>query len=148
MVTPSAAARRTRRAALVLAGGNALGAYTAGTYEAMQAHGFERDLISGCSISAVMGAIIAGNPPDLRVGKLREFCAQAAFGSSSWVPTGAPSRRIAKILGFLRASVDERSRPGMADMERALTRLRSGDYDASSAGCTFYDTRVTALPAG
>ena len=60
----------------------------------------------------------------------------------------APHEVAAKTLEFSRASVDERWRAGMADMERAVTRLQSSDYDASSAACMFYDTRVTASPAG
>jgi len=59
--------------ALVLQGGGALGAYQAGVYQAMHEAGLEPDWISGVSIGAINGAIIAGNPPDQRVAKLREF---------------------------------------------------------------------------
>jgi len=61
------------RIALVLQGGGALGAYQAGVYEALQEARLEPDWISGVSIGAINGTIIAGNPPALRVQKLRTF---------------------------------------------------------------------------
>lgn len=59
--------------ALVLQGGGALGAYQAGTYQALAEAGFEPDWVSGISIGAINSAIIAGNAPDDRVDRLREF---------------------------------------------------------------------------
>jgi NTE family protein len=61
------------RIALVLGGGNALGAYHAGLYEALHEAGVEPDWIVGTSIGAVTGAIIAGNPPEDRLEKLRQL---------------------------------------------------------------------------
>ena len=61
------------RIALVLQGGGALGAYQAGVYQALQEAGLEPDWISGVSIGAINGTIIAGNPPELRLQKLRTF---------------------------------------------------------------------------
>ena len=61
------------RIALVLQGGGALGAYQAGVYQALQEAGLEPDWISGVSIGAINGTIIAGNPPELRVQRLRTF---------------------------------------------------------------------------
>lgn len=58
---------------LVLQGGGALGAFQAGVYEAMIDLGIELDWVAGISIGAVNAAIIAGNPRDQAVGKLREF---------------------------------------------------------------------------
>ena len=58
---------------LVLQGGGALGAYQAGVYEAMDAHGLRPDWVAGVSIGAINAAIIAGNPPERRVARLREF---------------------------------------------------------------------------
>jgi NTE family protein len=68
--------------ALALAGGNALGAYGAGAYEAMHARGYLPDVISGASIGAINGAIIAGNAPNARNEKLHEFWNQAGMGSA------------------------------------------------------------------
>ena len=59
--------------ALVLQGGGALGAYQVGVYEALQEAGLEPDWISGVSIGAINSAIIAGNPPALRMERLRAF---------------------------------------------------------------------------
>lgn len=58
---------------LVLQGGGALGAYQVGVYEALHDAGIEPDWIIGTSIGAVNGAIIAGNPPQRRVERLRAF---------------------------------------------------------------------------
>jgi NTE family protein len=61
------------RVALVLQGGGALGAYQAGVYQALQEVGLEPDWVSGVSIGAINGTIIAGNPPALRLQRLRTF---------------------------------------------------------------------------
>lgn len=63
--------------ALVLGGGNALGAYLAGAYEVLHEHGPQPDWIVGASIGAVTGAIIAGNAPEDRLPRLRQFWAEA-----------------------------------------------------------------------
>ena len=70
------AARRnetSERNVLVLQGGGALGAYQAGVYEALAAAGLAPDWISGVSIGAINAALIAGNPPERRVERLRSF---------------------------------------------------------------------------
>lgn len=64
---------RCARVALILQGGGALGAYQAGVYEALHDAGIEPDCVTGVSIGAVNGAIIAGNTPEHRVEKLRGF---------------------------------------------------------------------------
>jgi NTE family protein len=58
---------------LVLQGGGALGAYQAGVYQAMHEAGLEPDWVIGTSIGAINAAIIAGNEPDKRIVRLREF---------------------------------------------------------------------------
>ncbi len=58
---------------LVLQGGGALGAYQAGVYEALDAHGIAPDWVAGVSIGAINAAIIAGNPRGQRVARLKEF---------------------------------------------------------------------------
>jgi NTE family protein len=58
---------------LVLQGGGALGAYQGGAYEALAAAGIEPEWVAGISIGAINSAIIAGNPPERRVQRLREF---------------------------------------------------------------------------
>jgi NTE family protein len=58
---------------LVLQGGGALGAYQAGVYEGLAEAGIVPDWIAGVSIGAINAALIAGNPPERRVERLREF---------------------------------------------------------------------------
>jgi len=77
--TSDASRRRAKPAAgvetcaLVLQGGGALGSYQAGVYEQMDAHGLRPSWVAGVSIGAVNAAIIAGNPPERRLARLREF---------------------------------------------------------------------------
>jgi NTE family protein len=59
--------------ALVLQGGGALGAYQAGVYEALAKAGVHPNWIAGISIGAINSAIIAGNPFEHRVARLRAF---------------------------------------------------------------------------
>jgi NTE family protein len=59
--------------ALVLQGGGALGSYQAGVYQALAEANIHPDWVSGISIGAVNSALIAGNAPEKRVEKLREF---------------------------------------------------------------------------
>jgi NTE family protein len=58
---------------LVLQGGGALGSYQAGAFQALSHQGFEPDWIAGISIGAINAAIIAGNPLERRVARLKEF---------------------------------------------------------------------------
>src|SRR6202795_4759376 len=63
----------TAQRALVLQGGGALWSYQAGAYHALCHFDFEPDWVAGISIGAVNAAIIAGNPREKRVGRLKEF---------------------------------------------------------------------------
>jgi NTE family protein len=58
---------------LVLQGGGALGSYQAGAYQALCHFDFEPEWIAGISIGAINAAIIAGNPREKRVARLKEF---------------------------------------------------------------------------
>lgn len=58
---------------LVLQGGGALGAYQAGVYQALVEGGIELDWVIGTSIGAINAALIAGNEPQDRLPRLREF---------------------------------------------------------------------------
>jgi NTE family protein len=58
---------------LVLQGGGALGAYQGGVYEALHEAKVEPDWIIGTSIGAINACIIAGNPIEHRLDRLREF---------------------------------------------------------------------------
>jgi NTE family protein len=61
------------RVVLVLQGGGALGAYQAGVFQAMHEHGLAPDWIVGTSIGAINAAILAGNPHETRLARLKEF---------------------------------------------------------------------------
>ena len=58
---------------LLLQGGGALGAYHAGVYEGLAEAGHTPTWIAGVSIGAITAALIAGNPPERRVERLRSF---------------------------------------------------------------------------
>jgi NTE family protein len=73
------------RIALLLQGGGALGSYQAGVYQALAETGLHPDWIAGISIGAVNAALIAGNPPERRVDRLREF-----WEAVSTPPLGVP----------------------------------------------------------
>ena len=64
---------------MVLQGGGALGAYQAGVYEALSEAGIYPNWIAGISIGAINAAIIAGNAPNDRVDRLREFWTQVTY---------------------------------------------------------------------
>jgi NTE family protein len=67
---------KPRRDILVFQGGGALGAYQAGVFEAMQETGRQPDWVAGTSIGAINAALIAGNPPERRLERVREFWAR------------------------------------------------------------------------
>jgi NTE family protein len=69
----SSASRPFERVALLLQGGGALGAYQGGVYQALSEANVLPTWIAGISIGAVNSAIIAGNAPEARVARLREF---------------------------------------------------------------------------
>jgi len=58
---------------LVLQGGGALGSYQAGVYQALHEAAIEPDWIIGTSIGAINASLIAGNEPEHRFARLREF---------------------------------------------------------------------------
>lgn len=71
--------------ALLLQGGGALGAYQAGVYQALSEANIEPTWVAGISIGAINSAIIAGNAPADRIGRLREFWEGASDGPKGWV---------------------------------------------------------------
>jgi NTE family protein len=58
---------------LLLQGGGALGSYQAGVYQALAEADLHPNWVAGISIGAINSAIIAGNAPEQRVNRLREF---------------------------------------------------------------------------
>ena len=91
------------RVALVLQGGGALGAYQAGVYEALHHAGLEPDWLTGVSIGAINAAIIAGNPRERRLDRLREFWAhRVSIGAiNAAIIAGNPrERRLDRLREF------------------------------------------------
>jgi NTE family protein len=78
MVTSSVSGRKTD-IALVLGGGNALGAYLAGAYEQLDERNIRPDWIIGASIGAITGAILVGNAPERRMERLARLWDEATL---------------------------------------------------------------------
>ncbi|MFC3126915.1 patatin-like phospholipase family protein [Pseudoroseomonas globiformis] len=78
--------------ALALSGGIALGAYEAGACAALQDAGQEPRWIAGASVGAITAALIAGNPPERRAARLKEFWQAATHEPLPLAPLwfGAP----------------------------------------------------------
>ncbi|HTK35227.1 MAG TPA: patatin-like phospholipase family protein [Caulobacteraceae bacterium] len=76
----SKSVRKPEEFVLVLQGGGALGSYQAGVFEALAAGGLAPDWVAGISIGAINAALIAGNPPERRVERLRGFWERATSG--------------------------------------------------------------------
>ncbi|MEO8152551.1 MAG: patatin-like phospholipase family protein [Rhizobacter sp.] len=108
--TPSASAPSARRPAsqadedciLVLQGGGALGAYQAGVFESLSKVYHEPTWVAGISIGAINAALIAGNAPNMRVARLREFW--DLLSSSVPMPTLPASAGARETLNELSAS--------------------------------------------
>ncbi len=88
-------AERDECRVLVLQGGGALGAYQAGIAEAMQEAALSPEWVAGISIGAINAALIAGNPPERRVERLRAFWDKVSSGItvSPWLP-GEQAREV------------------------------------------------------
>jgi NTE family protein len=83
---------RFERIALLLQGGGALGSYQAGVYEALAEANLHPDWVAGISIGAINAALIAGNPAEKRVERLRDF-----WETVSQSPFGVPYLRSLKF---------------------------------------------------
>jgi NTE family protein len=102
---------------LLLQGGGALGAYHGGVYEGIAEVGFAPDWVVGISIGAINAALIAGNPPERRTERLREFWDRVSAQAPFVLPVGmdfarpmmnrmaAASAMLFGIPGFFRPRV-------------------------------------------
>jgi NTE family protein len=128
--------RRHQNTVLVLQGGGALGAYQAGAYEGLAEAGILPDWVAGVSIGSINAALIAGNPPERRVERLRAFWDQL----SSWSPFVLPA-----ALDSMRPTLNRMSSataamfgvPGFFS-PRVPPPFLSGD--GSPGALSFYDT--------
>jgi NTE family protein len=145
--------RKTRRAhsrppfdciALLLQGGGALGAYQAGVYEALAEAKLHPDWVAGISIGAINSALIAGNSPEARVDRLRQFWEGITadpwweWADRTTVPVlrGDDARRLLNQLSAARAAAF--GAPGFFAPRFPPTWCQpSGSVEATS----YYDTR-------
>ncbi len=146
-----------RGPALVLSGGNALGAYHAGAWRALDAAGISPGWIVGTSIGAVMAVIIAGNPPERRSDAVAAFWERASVPDAGAAMLPAPLRApiqygqalLSRVFGrvplfTLRAPDMSGSepRPGMFDVTPMRTLLSElVDFDRVNGG----DIRVSVV---
>ena len=130
--------------ALLLQGGGALGAYQGGVYEALAEADIHPYWIAGISIGAINGAIIAGNPPNARVDRLREFWTQVT-SSVPWHWSGnpfidlGPSDDARNLLNQMSANVAAAfGATGFFSARPLVPWLQPGGTLASTS---FYDTK-------
>lgn len=81
---PARSASYDKNVALVLQGGGALGSYQAGVYEALAASEYRPDWVAGISIGAINAALIAGNTPETRIARLRDFWEEITAPTALW----------------------------------------------------------------
>ncbi|WP_377296016.1 DUF3734 domain-containing protein [Rhizobium sp. SGZ-381] len=90
---------------LVFQGGGALGAYQAGTFEALHKQGIKPDWLAGISIGAINSAIIAGSPEERRVDNLRQFWEMVSSGLDFGPVVQDDARRLLKDWSVLAGAV-------------------------------------------
>jgi NTE family protein len=109
--------------ALLLQGGGALGAYQGGVYEALAEADIHPNWIAGISIGAINAAIIAGNSPNSRVDRLREFWTQVTSNG----PWDWPANPLAEVA--------------RSDHTRNLLNQMSANLAAAFGAAGFFSTR-------
>ena len=120
---------------LVLQGGGALGAYQAGVYDVMAGAGLEPDWIAGISIGAINAGLIAGNTPENRVPRLRQFWDTVSSELMAVAPSDdGPARRWFNELAA--NTVAMMGTPGFFRPRNPFFTQPSGVMDAVS----MYDT--------
>ncbi len=115
------------RIALLLQGGGALGAYQAGVYQGLAEAGLHPDWTAGISIGAINAALIAGNPPEDRVAKLRQFWELVTSNDLHWQFPPSSTADGNDTISTLLAQFD----PSKGDVVRAL----SNQWSAARALC-------------
>lgn len=123
-----------RRLALVLGGGAALGAFQGGVWQALEERGLVPERLAGTSIGALNATLIAGNPPQARLERLREFWDLVAVPASPPMGWSEDARRMLKMATALRGRL--LGRPGF--YQPVLPRLL---IDAPPGSPSLYDLR-------
>jgi NTE family protein len=132
-----AAPLEAQKRVLVLQGGGALGAYQGGVYEALASHDVCPDWVAGISIGAINSALIAGNPPERRVERLKAFWTEASSGPFFSPPAGIGDGARSYINQLSGAVVAAFGAPGFFS-PRLLGPLFSPP--GTSEAISFYDT--------
>lgn len=135
---PDRPTRPAYTVALVLGGGNALGAYQAGAYEALAQADLPIDWVVGASTGAISGAIICGNPPEQRLERLRAY----------WRPGGGDDRHgTSNPLEDMRRTMDVAMRFAMGQPQVFAPRIASALWQGAFGNETpdsLYDTAPLA----
>lgn len=151
---------------LVLQGGGALGAYQAGAFEALARAGEDIEWVAGTSIGAINAAIIAGNPPERRLARLRSFWemtglqtpfggAAAGWGRDWQESVGAAQVALWGVPGFFRprlqapfATLDPElvSLYDTSPLRETLERLV--DFDLLNAGPVRFSVGAVEVETG
>ena len=127
---------RHQNTVLVLQGGGALGAYQAGAYEGLAEAEIHPDWIIGVSIGAINAALIAGNPPERRVERLRAFWDQL----SSWSPFVLPEAFDSMRSTFNRLSAASGAMFGVPGFFTPRVPPPFLSVDGSPGALSLYDT--------
>ena len=135
--------------ALVLQGGGALGGYQCGVYQGLHEAGIRPGWFAGISIGAINAAILAGNRPEDRVDRLREFWELIAD------PAAGPLTPLAAaVRGTVAAFPEDENLLGWARDLGAMGAMVAGQRgffeprmfspflfaDGSPEATSFYDT--------
>lgn len=121
---------------LLLQGGGALGAYQAGVYEGLVETGVEPSWVVGISIGAINAALIAGNLPEQRVERLREFWRRISVNVGPPLPAWLDSLRPA--VNFMAAM--SAATIGVAGFFRPRMPPASFAADGTEGALSIYDT--------
>jgi len=123
---------------LILQGGGALGAYQAGVYQHLLEHHTPIDWVIGTSIGAINSALIAGNPPETRMSKMRGFWESLMPPPASALWAGIPAwmniPHAASTVGIMMNGVDGFFKPRFGaslDMHAKVPLGQAGFYDTS-----------------
>ena len=131
-----------QQVSIVFSGGIALGAYHAGAYAALHEQGsFAPDHLAGSSIGAVTAALIAGNPPERRVERLRAFWnavgVEPAPLRAPWLrPSEGPWRHAENWLSVLRTRLFGQPGAFQPRMPEFMLRNVTSVYDLAPLRAT------------
>jgi NTE family protein len=142
--SPAGAASDHPHTVLVFQGGGALGAYQAGVFEALDAEHILPDWLVGTSIGAINAALVAGNPPQRRLDRLRAFWERVTIkgsvglGGGPFAPWLAGWRTWQTMLGGIPGFFAPRVPPPW-DLARTTPLSELSFYDTSPLRQTLSD---------